>query len=235
MNVHCHPVAWLFVLFVAAGCASTEVTDRQTYQGDKLAQPDSIIIHDFTANPAKVPPDSTFAAQIGGAHTRPTAEQLRVTALLGQEVAKKLVSNLRDAGLPAVLATGQPNPRVNDIVIRGYFVSVDEGSATKRVLVGCGSGGAELMTAVEGLQMTPQGLRFLGSGKVESGAAKMPGVALPAAVMAATANPIGLVVGGAVKVYGETSGSATIEGAAERTADEISTQLIKAAERNGWI
>ena len=235
MKIRHGPVAWLIGFWVVAGCASTEVTDRQTYKGDRLARPDNIIIHDFTANPAKVPPDSTFATQVGSAHTPPTAEQLRITALLGQEVAKSLVSKLREAGLPAIRAIGIRQPKINDIVIRGYFVSVDEGSATKRVLVGFGSGGAELMTAVEGLQMTPQGLRFLGSGKVESGAAKMPGVALPAAVMAATANPIGLVVGGAVKVYGETSGSATIEGVSERTADEISTQLIKAAERHGWI
>ena len=47
-------------------------------------------------------------------------------------------------GLPAVAAAGQPAPQVDDIVLRGYFVSVDEGSAGKRVLVGFGSGAAEL-------------------------------------------------------------------------------------------
>jgi hypothetical protein len=63
----------------------------------------------------------------------------------------------------------------------------------------------------------------------------MPGVVLPLAVMAATANPIGLVVGGAVKAAGEIDGSATIEGSAKRTANEIAAQLEKAAERQGWI
>jgi hypothetical protein len=120
-------------------------------------------------------------------------------------------------------------------VIRGYFVSADEGSAAKRVLVGFGSGNAELMTAVEGYQMTSQGLRLLGSGQVKSGGAKMPGVVLPLAVMAATANPIGLVVGGTVKVAGEATGSDTIEGAAERTADEIAVQLIEVAKKHGWL
>jgi hypothetical protein len=92
-----------------------------------------------------------------------------------------------------------------------------------------------MRAAVEGYQMTAQGPRLLGSGEVESGGGKIPGVAVPLAVMAATANPIGLVVGGAAKQYGETSGSATIEGAARRTADEISAQLQKAAEKQGWI
>jgi fructose-bisphosphate aldolase, class I len=51
----------------------------------------------------------------------------------------------------------------------------------------------------------------------------------------ATANPIGLVVGGAVKATGEVSGSETIEGAAERTAKEAAAQQHTAAEEQGWI
>ena len=58
---------------------------------------------------------------------------------------------------------------------------------------------------------------------------------VPLAVVAATANPIGLVVGGAVKATGEATGSDTIQGAAKRTADEIAAQLHTAAEEQGWI
>ena len=235
MNLLRHSAAWFFVLFVAAGCSSTEVTERKTYEGEPLARPDRIIVHDFTANPADVPPGSAFAVEQAVASTPPTAEQLAMTDKLGAEVAKQLVAELREAGLPAVQAAGQPAPQNEDIVIRGYFVSADEGSAAKRVLVGFGSGNAELMTAVEGYQMTSQGLRLLGSGQVKSGGAKMPGVVLPLAVMAATANPIGLVVGGTVKVAGEATGSDTIEGAAERTADEIAVQLIEVAKKHSWL
>jgi hypothetical protein len=55
------------------------------------------------------------------------------------------------------------------------------------------------------------------------------------AVLAATANPIGLVVGGAIKATGEATGAATIEGSAKRTADAIAEQLREAAQRQGWI
>jgi cell division septation protein DedD len=234
MNTFGSVVALLFTLVVVVGCASTEVTERQSYEGEKLPRPDRIIVHDFTANPADVPPESAFAAE-KAVHSKPlTPEQLKVTQKMGAEVATELVAKLRDAGLPAVQAAGQPAPRVDDIVIRGYFVSVDKGSAAKRVLVGFGSGNAELMTAVEGYQMTSQGLRLLGSGEVKSGGGKMPGLVLPLAVMAATANPIGLVVGGAIKVAGEADGSDTIEGGAKRTADEIATQLETAAKKQGW-
>jgi antitoxin component of MazEF toxin-antitoxin module len=120
-------------------------------------------------------------------------------------------------------------------VIKGYFVSVDEGSAAKRVIVGFGSGDAELHVAVEGYQETSQGLRLLGSAKVEDQGGKTPGLILPVAVMAATASPIGLVVGGAVKLAGEATGSSTVEGSARRTADEIAEQIEKVAQKQGWI
>lgn len=235
MNLFRTAAAWLIVAVFASSCASTDTTQRQQYQGEPLPRPGRVIIHDFTANPADVPPQSSFAAQNAVASAAPTAEQLATTGRLGAEIARQVTTQLKDAGLPAVQAAGQPAPQVNDIVIRGYFVSEEEGSAAKRMLVGFGSGNAALTTAVEGFQMTPQGLRLLGSGQVESGGNKTPGMLLPLAVMAATANPIGLAVAGTVKVAGEATGSSTIEGAAKRTADEISAQLIDAAKRQGWL
>ncbi len=225
-------VACLFVLVLVTGCASTEVTNRKTYAGAPLPRPDRILVYDFTADPDKVPPESSFAGRNAG---KPTPEQLQVTEQVGAEVAKQLVADLREAGLPAVQAAGQPAPKVNDIVIKGYFGSVDQGSAAKRVLIGFGSGDASLVTVVEGYQMKSYGLHLLGSGEVNSEGGHMPGVILPLAVLAATANPIGLVVAGTVKVAGEASGATTIEGAAKRTADEISTELVDAAKRQGWI
>jgi Domain of unknown function (DUF4410) len=221
---------WLSALLIVWGCASTEVTERRRYQGEKLARPDRIIVHDFTGNPADVPPESPFAAQLAGT-IPPTSEQREVGRKLGAQIAKELVADLQAMGLPAVPAAGQPAPQVDDIVLRGYFVSIDEGSAGKRVLVGFGSGTAEMRAAVEGYQMTAQGLRLLGSGEVRSGGGKLPGMGVPVAVLAATANPIG----GAAKLYGEATGSDTIEGAAKRTADEIAAQLKTAAAEQGWI
>jgi hypothetical protein len=217
-----------------AGCASTEVTERRRYEGEKLARPDRIIVYDFTADAADVPPESAFAAQMAGAVT-PPPQQVALGRKLGAQVAKDLIANLRGMGLPAVAAAGQPAPRADDIVLRGYFVSVDEGRATQRVLVGFGAGAAELTTAVEAYQMTDQGLRPLARGQIKSGGGELPGMVVPLAVVAATANPIGLIVGGTLKGTGEVTGSDTIEGTAKRTADEIAAQLRTVAQEQGWI
>jgi hypothetical protein len=226
---------WIFVLLVSAGCASTEVTDRQTYSGAKLARPDRIIVYDFAATASEVPAGSTLSSAPPEAAAPQTEKDIEGGHKLAAAVATQLVADLQEMGLAAVRAEGQPPPRVNDIVIKGTFVTIQEGSAGKRVLIGFGSGGSELKTVVEGYQMTPQGLRKLGGGDVSSGGNKTPGLIVPLAVTAATANPLGLIVVGGIKAYGEMSGSSEIEGRAKPTADEIAAQLKTAAEKQGWI
>ena len=60
--------------------------------------------------------------------------------------------------------------------------------------------------------MTPKGLRELGQGTVDSGGSKTPGAALGVVTFLATSNPAGLIVSSGMKVYGEASGKATVEG-----------------------
>jgi hypothetical protein len=233
-----HPIR-LFAALLAGvallGCASTSISNRQEYQGEKLARPEHIIVQDFAATAAEVPLDSAFAGRIDRSSPPPTATELEFGRELGAQVAEELVSDIQAMGIPAVRAVEQPMPQRGDLVIRGYFASVDEGSAAKRMAIGFGSGAAELTTLVEGYLMTDQGLRRLGSGEVTSGGGKSPGVLIPLAVTIATANPIGLVVGGAVKVAGEATGYSTIEGSARRTADEIAGALKPKFQEQGWI
>jgi hypothetical protein len=228
------PVLGLLALSMLAGCASTEVTSRQAYDGPVLPRPDRIVVQDFGATPGEVPADSALSAEPGMAAPQ-TAEDVELGRRLGSATAEKLAAKLRDMGLPAVRAAEAPSPRLGDVVIEGNFYAIDQGSTGKRVLLGFSSGAAELRTAVEVYQMTPAGLRHLAGGTTTSSGTKTPGLAAPLAVYAATANPLGLIVVGAMKVRGEGAGSSTVEGAAERTADEIAEQLKAGAQRQGWI
>lgn len=242
---------WLLALITLTGCASSQVTERQSYVGDeKLARPDRILVYDFVSAPSDSPADTganTAADTPAGsaAGTSPAGRDAQQSGppigkvtdahrKLGIRVAEELVADIRNEGFPAVRAAGEPAPRTGDLVIKGYFVSLDNGTAGKRVLLGFGSGAAELKTVVEGYQMTDRGLRPLGSSQIQAGSGKMPGLVVPLAVVAATANPIGLIVGGAVKVAGEADGSDTIDGAAKRTAGQISEELLAEFHRQGW-
>jgi len=192
-------------------------------------------VYNFAATPADIPAGSTVAHQYAAQSTPPTAEEIEVGRKLGAQVAQELVAELRSMGLPAVRAAGQPAPRIGDLVLMGYFESVDTGSAAERIVLGFGSGAADLKTAVEGYLMTDKGLRRLGSGDVDAGTGKAPGAVVPLVIAAASGNPIGFIVSSAAKAEGQLSGRTTIEGDAKRTAKEIADQLKVACQKQDWI
>jgi hypothetical protein len=226
--IHC------LALIALVGCASTKVTERQDYQHGQLPRPDRILVYDFATTYADLPSWSEPARRYGATMTTTSDEVLEKGRELGAKVANNLIEEIREMGLPATSGEGQ-TLRPGDIMIVGYFESIDEGSAAKRVVLGFGSGGADLKTQVEGYQMTEQGPRELGSRDVDSGAGKSPGVVVPLAVTLATHNPIGLIASTALHVGGEASGKTTIDGSAQRTAKEIGSELKMIFQQNGWI
>ena len=235
MKSHSRIVLCLFALVVVAACASTKVTERQEYKGGKIPRPTHIWVYDFAATPAEVPAESALAGKQVEHPAPQTPEQIATGRQLGEQIATQLVEEIRGMGLPAKRASSETNPQVNDLVFRGYLLSIDEGSATKRVAVGFGSGGSQLTTAVEVFQVTAQGLRKLGGGKADSGGNKTPGGAVGVAALVVTGNPVGLIVGGGAKAYGEYSGSAKIEGRAKETVKVIVEHIKPKFQEQGWI
>jgi hypothetical protein len=228
-------VVFLFGMIAAAGCASTNVTQQTPMSSPGLARPNQIWVYNFVANPADMPANSSIGGQVGAPSTPPTADQIQQGRQLGALIAKELVVDINAMGLSAVQAGPGASPQVGDGVIRGYLVSVQGGSAAQRFVIGFGAGTSEMDTVVEGYAVTPQGWRRLGSGTLTSSGNKTPGMVVPAAVAIATANPIGLIVVGGAKIYGETSGRSGLEGRAKATADEIAEQLRMRFQDRGWI
>jgi len=235
MQFFTHIGLGVLAVAVVAGCASTKVSDRQEYTGGKIPRPHHIWVYDFSATPADVPANSVLAGQHAEHPTPQTAEQIATGKKMGELMATQLVEEIFNMGLLARKASSSTQPEINDLVIRGHILSFDEGDATKRVAVGFGSGASHLTTAVEGFQMTAQGLRKLGSGTVDSGGGKAPGAAVGVVGLIATANPAGLIVGTGAKAYGEYTGSAKIEGRAKAIAKEIADQLKPKFQQQGWI
>lgn len=235
MKSHSRIVWCLFALVVIGGCASTQVTGRQEYRGGKIPRPGHIWVYDFAATPAEIPADSALAGKPVEHPTPQTPEQIATGRQVGTLIATQLVEEIRGMGLPAQRASSGTRPEINDLVLRGYLLSIDEGDATKRVAVGFGSGASELKVAAEGFQVTAQGLRKLGSGSLDSAGGKTPGGAVGVAALIVTGNPVGLIVGGGAKAYGEYSGSSKIEGRAKATAKEIADTIRPKFQQQGWI
>jgi len=225
----------LITLMLLTGCASTKVSDRETLYSGKLPRPGQIIIYDFVATPDGILPDSALANQNVIPTVPPSPEQAALDRQLGMQIAKELAQQIQAMGLPGVRATPSITAQINDIMLHGYLLTIDKGSAVERVAIGFGAGASDLKTFIEGYQMTAKGPRILGQGDVTSGGSKTPGASMGLATLLITHNPVGLVVSTGVKAYGEASGSATIEGRAKATAKEIADQLKIRFEQQGWI
>jgi hypothetical protein len=225
----------LFAMFVVAGCASSQITAREQLATGKIPRPANIWVYDFAATPADLPAGSALAGHPDLDATPQTTEEISEGKKLGHEMATELVADINALGMPAEVATAETKPQLNDLVIRGTLLSIHEGSTLKRVSIGFGAGASELKTAVEGFQMTEHGLRKLGGGTVASSGGKTPGGAVGLAVLLATSNPVGLIVSSGVKIYGEASGKAKVEGRATQTAKEIAKVLKQRFQDQGWI
>ncbi len=220
---------------LASGCATSNITRQDPLVKGVLPKPSQILVMDFVSSARDIPADSAIRQEFSIDDTPQTKEEIAEGRQLGAEMAEQLAVHIREMGLPALRVTGASKPRINDILLRGFLVSIDEGSTAKRVGIGFGAGASELHTVLEGFQVTPKGLRKLGSGKLEAGGAKTPGAAMGAAALIATANPVGLIVSTGMKVHGEKSGSSKLEGRAKETTQEIAEALRIRFQEAGWI
>jgi hypothetical protein len=209
--------------------------NRKQFVTGKLPRPAHIWVYDFSATAADIPANSAMNGLYAEPSKPQTAEEIAAGRKLGAQIAGQLVQEIQAMGLPAMRASTGTAPQINDIVIRGHLISINEGSAAERVTIGFGAGESRLRTAVDGFQMTAQGLRRLGMGTVEAGGGKTPGMAMGAAVFIARANPMGLIVGGAMNAYQQESGKSTVQGRVQQTAKEIAAVLKMRFQKEGWI
>jgi hypothetical protein len=227
--------ASLITLALTVGCATTTVSNRQQLATGDLPRPAQIWVYDFAATPADIAPESSLAGQ-ATANTGPqTNDQIAEGRTLASQITTLLVQQIRDMGISAASGSAATRPQLNDLVIQGSIVSIQQGSAAERVAIGFSAGQSELKVAVEGFQVTANGLRQLGSGDVGSGGNKTPGSAVGLATLLATGNPAGLIVSTGMKVYGEKSGRSTVEGRAKQISQEIGDVLKKRFQQQGWI
>jgi len=237
MNTPRNPikVAACLIALTMAGCASTTQTERENLATGNLMQPNQIWVYNFAAMPAEVAAESALAGQASQGAAPLTTQQIAEGQKLGSEIATELIQQIQAMGLPATNASAASRPQVDDVVIEGSLLSIQQGSAAERVSIGLTAGESELKVAVEVYQMTAKGMRLLGSGDVDATGSKTPGAAPGLATLVATHNPAGLIVTSGMKVYGEESGSSTVEGRAKQIVQEIAAALKKQFKKQGWI
>ena len=225
-------VALAAVACFIGGCASADVKTTKT-ASRTLPKPDMIIVNDFAVTPDEVKLDRGVAAvAYRDAQGRAPGES---EALAGRAVADKLsqkiVEKLTAQGIPAVRADSGVKPTDTSLVLKGQFVTIDQGDQTKRVLIGFGLGGSQLRTRG---QMFQNG-ELVAEGETSTKASLTPGM-IGSLGTGSAAGTVGtsLATGAAGAGFSEAFMS-NVEADATRTADAVVKRIRSYYVDRGWL
>jgi Domain of unknown function (DUF4410) len=166
--------------------------------------------------------------------TASSAQEQQVGHAVANALAKHLTSTINDMGLYAERASGPVPPAGNDVLIVGQLVSIDEGSAAERMIIGLGAGRsqveahAQVYESVNGRSIPIESM--VGSAK----STLMPGAAETMGVGALTGH---LLVSTAITAGSQVANqtlSANVDSEAARLGDKVADQLRTLFVEQGW-
>ena len=188
---------FLVVLITAfvIGCAGGSINKVRHYsQMEPLVRPSVVLIYNFAVDPDDVVVD-TFGPNFGRSEKEETSEILEAGRAVADALAEKMVAELKERGIKAQRAATSTEVPVNAFLVKGQFVTINEGDAMRRMTVGFGAGSDEIRAQVQVYQIKEGGnLRMIVEGEAEAHGKKTPGVG-PAAIMTAGVGTVVPVVG----------------------------------------
>jgi hypothetical protein len=234
-------IAGVAFVIVAAiiGCAPTHAPQQNTTL-TQVPRPDAILVYDFAVSPDEVTRDKGLSAELIQEYehykgTSRTAEEIQQGHKVADAVADELVKKIRSYGLWADRSFGQPSGTGKVLMVKGQFLSVDEGNRSKPAAIGLDAGRTDVQAHVQVYELTlqamEQGAVLQGTAnssdkpgtteRIEAGAA--PGRLLTSTVVS------GVVAGGAEMT------SARVEADGKRLADKIALDLGNYFVSQAWI
>jgi hypothetical protein len=227
------------VLALAAGCAPTNV-QQQSMTLTQLPRPDLILVYDFAVSPDEVKLDTGLSAELMQKYSQhkgmsPTAQEIKLGHKVAEAVSDELVKKIRSYGLWAERGFGYPYGTGKVLMVKGQFVSIDQGNRTERVAVGLGAGRSDVQANVQVYELTPQGLKEVDTLRGTAKSGYKPGMAEMMGAGAIAGHLLmSTVVSGVVAGASEMT-SATVEADGKRLADKIAVDLGNFFVNQAWI
>jgi len=218
------------LLGLASGCAKAKV--EPTVRAGNFSKPDMIVVNNFAVDPNDVQLDRGLLAKTmrDDGNRTPNAEEMQVGSVVSEKLAVTLVDELRQVGIPAV----RPSPAIKlsptTVILKGEFLTVDQGNQTERVWVGFGLGGSELKTRIQAIQNG----QLLAQADTRTKSSLKPGMLVSAGASAAAETGTAVAVGAATTGLNEAF-FATVEADARRTAKEVAKKIENAYKERGWL
>ena len=228
------PLAGILIsglIAVGMGCASAGVTPMtKIADGSMLPRPGVLLVYDFAVAANDVMID-TLGAQFMSEGEKLTEKEQTARAT-ANAFSVALVEQLRNDGINAQRAERGDIPPLHALVLKGQFITIDEGSRAKRMIIGFGAGSSKLRARVQAYQATQHGLRRLAEAEAEASGSKMPGMAIPVAGGAAMGTAAtSAIISGGMNIAKETRGAMNPD--AERMAKKIAERAKAFYVRQG--
>ena len=221
------------VLLTGLACATSRIDSVNRDIPDwQVARPPVLIVHDFAISPAEAIEDVYGSGYANS--TRASSKDETKAKKIAASLSKQLVDKLNKRGINARWAKDSGAPPENALVIKGHFVTIDEGSRAARMIIGFGVGATELRMQVQVYQATELGLRRILRAEVSGKGQKMPGMAVPVGVGAATGNVArSVVISGGMNIIQEVTGS--IDADVGRLAEQVAKRAEAFYKRQRWL
>jgi len=227
------------MLAILAGCAPTNVQQTSENTG-ALPRPERILVYDFAVSPDEVRLDETLSDEIrqryeNEQYTSRTPEELKVGHTVAYVVADELVKKIQSYGLWAERAMGSPSRQGNTLIIKGQFLTIDEGNRAERVAIGFAAGRTNVQADVQVFELTAGGEQHVETLNASGESASKPGMAEMMAVGLLTHHLLtSTLVSGTVAGVSEAKFD-TVEDDGRRMADKIAADLGQYFVSQGWI
>jgi hypothetical protein len=227
------------MLAVAAGCAPTNVQEKSMTIA-QLPKPDLILVYDFAVSPEEVKLDKGLSADLMQKYEEykgasRTAEEIKVGHKVADAVAAELVKKINSYGLFAERAFGLPQGKGKVLMVKGQFLTIDEGNRTERVTIGLGAGRTDVQANVQVYELTPQGRKEVDTLRGTAKSGEKPGMAEMMGIGAIAGHLLASTVVSGALAGGTEMTSATVEADGKRLADQIAVELGNFFVEQAWI
>ena len=237
-------------LALLAACTSTQ--SQMATGGQMFPRPQLVVVENFAVSPDEVQINEGLSAEVQqllgrGGGTPHTEQELQTGHQVADAIAKNLVTEIRDLGLSAEVAD-RGDPRLsgergsnpvppgiqNAVLITGQLVSVDEGNAAERVIIGFAAGRSDVRAQVQVFYVRGGERRLMDTIEVSAKSGLTPGMAetLGAGALAGHLL-VSAAVSTGVQVVSEKFAD-TVVADADRAAKGIAKQLSALFAQQEW-
>ena len=224
------PAALASLSILCLGCAGA------SFEGfakeSPVAKPSVLLVYDFAVTPEDVVVD-TFGSDF--APPEALSQRRDENRTIARELSEAVVAKLREQGINAGRAESWSAVPADALLLKGQFVTINQGSRVARMTIGFGVGREELRVQVQTYQWTGVEMRRIKQAEARAHGDRMPGVAPAVALGAATGGValVPVIVASGLNIGQEVKGE--LRPTLGRMADVLAEQMASFYRDQDWL